>query len=74
MRLARTAWRGRKDPAGLIKAQLDDPPPESAAARPPVPAVPASVPPVDPAVVQPVAPPVRVPVGPTHAELLLLLR
>jgi hypothetical protein len=71
--LARTAWRGRKDPAGLIKAQLDGPPPEPAA-RPPEAAVPVSMPPVAPVIVEPVAPPVRVPVGPTHAELLLLLR
>jgi hypothetical protein len=74
LRLARTAWRGRKNPAGLIKEQLEDPPPESGV-RPPEAAVKAAAPPVHPVMAPPpVAAPVRAEVDPAHVELLLLLR
>jgi hypothetical protein len=35
MRIARAAWRGRSDPAGLVKAQLSGDAPTQPAASPP---------------------------------------
>jgi hypothetical protein len=54
LRIARAAWRGRQDPAGLIKAQLSADQAPRPGAQPGAPAVQ----PVAPAV-QPVAPAVQ---------------
>jgi hypothetical protein len=73
-RIARTAWRGRRDPAGLIKSQLsDDPAPESAVQLPKAP-VEGSVPHVQPAVMEPAATLASVEGDATETQLLLLLR
>ncbi len=70
LRIARAAWRGRQDPAGLIKAQLSADQPSQAPTLQPVPAVAPA-----PAAAQPVAEPVAQPhEDTTHAHLLLLLR
>jgi hypothetical protein len=81
LRIARAAWRGRQDPAGLIKAQLSGDQPAQAWAGPAAPAGPPAAPvaPAAAAVVKPVAVAVAEPVAPaepdaTHAHLLLLLR
>ncbi len=83
LKLARAAWRGSKDPAGMIKAQFTEEP------RPPAPAVTAAVPAAAPVpapepagapapapalMTAPVEAPVPEPVDDTPAKLLLLMR
>ncbi len=84
IRIARAAWKGRQDPAGLLKSQLSGEQPAQAQAQaqtpasllaPPVAAAAHSAPAVAPvpvaAVVEPVAQPHE---HATHTHLLLLLR
>jgi hypothetical protein len=82
LRIARAAWRGRQDPAGLIKAQLSAdqaPRPGAPAVQPVAPAVqgaalaqaPATV--TQPAVAHSAQPGAQG-VDATHTNLLLLLR
>jgi hypothetical protein len=78
IRIARAAWNGRQDPAGLLKAQLSgEQQPAQAQASLPAPAVaaapagPAIAPPAAVAVAEPVAQPHE---HATHTQLLLLLR
>jgi len=69
IRVARAAWRGSKDPAGLIKAQLTDQPAQNAATGAPAVTAPAA------AIFRPLPAPVPPPPpDPVHAQLLLLLR
>jgi len=83
IRIARAAWKGRQDPAGLLKAQLSgEPPPAQAQASLPAaavaaaPAGPAIAPPavVAPAVVAAAEPLAQPHEHATHTHLLLLLR
>jgi hypothetical protein len=71
MRIARAAWKGRQDPAGLLKAQLStDQPAQAAGAVAPTAALAPA-----PALAAPAAEPLRqAQENPTHAQLLLLLR
>jgi hypothetical protein len=76
IKIARAAWRGRRDPAGLLKAQLA--PDESPAAAAQLSAAVASAP-AGAALPQPAAVIVSEPLAqahedPTHHHLLLLLR
>jgi len=71
LRIARAAWKGRQDPAGLIKSQLtDQPAPAEAQAPLPAPGAPA----LAPAALPEPEPVVQRHEDPTHAHLLLLLR
>ena len=76
LRIARAAWKGSKDPAGLIKAQLSDEQPQAtqaAASAPPPAAAAHPVPaPASPVAAEPIAEPVAQQLDETHAHLLLL--
>ncbi|MGA3361235.1 MAG: hypothetical protein ABSD82_04320 [Solirubrobacteraceae bacterium] len=77
IKIARAAWRGRRDPAGLLKAQLA--PDESPAAAAQLSAASVASAPAGAALPQPAAVIVSEPLAqahedPTHHHLLLLLR
>jgi hypothetical protein len=79
IKIARAAWKGRQDPAGLLKAQLSgEQQPAQTRASLPAPAVAAAAP-AGPAIAPPAAAAVAEPVAQphehaTHTHLLLLLR
>lgn len=86
MRIARMAWRGRQDPAGLLKSQLSGEQSPATAVQATAPgqlvagptAAPTiarpAPPPAHPAVVQPAAVAARMEIDSVHTHLLLLLR